>query len=314
MGIRQGYIIFGLTLLSLHIKAQDSTLLSHRGMNIFLSNTIGYYLSTPNDLTLYKNSVLLNSDGYITINHNLRQPTGHDDPIKAFTTIGIRANARYPETNQLGAFLKQTWLSNTRTRSTPDQKSTMAARRAAIRQIIEADRAKKTPDLAAALNALYPDPNVQYTYDQALLEAEALERTGSYQLITLNWTSASLYAPFLNQQLPTGEHFYPLHANLSHTRFRESTRFGRLYLTVAGDAQINKDFLTPSLNGRFVYLPHNSHFGLSGSLQQNFGPYHATVSTIGLPIVLIDKKAEPACNFEFQVRFNDPASTKVAVT
>lgn len=301
MGTRQSCIIFILLVLSLRSQAQDTTLVSHRAMNLYLSNIVGYYLSTPDDLTLYKNSVLLSSDGNIAIYHNLRQPTGHDDPVRSFTSIGIRANARYPETNQLGALVKQTWLSKTHIRYTPAQKSAMDSVRAII------------PAPTPILQAIYPNPKDQRDYDLALLQVEGLENTSGYQLITLNWTSASLYVPFLAQKNPDSSHFYPLHANLTHTRFWESTRRGRLYLTVAGDGQINKDFLTPAVSGRIVYLPHNSHFGLSGAIQQNFGLYHATTAYLGFPIVLIDKKAIPACNFEFQIRFNDPTTT-VGVT
>ncbi|MBS1664736.1 MAG: hypothetical protein JST68_27065 [Bacteroidetes bacterium] len=313
MGTRQSHIVPGrpqtprlllivaFAITAIHLQAQDSALVSHRAMNIFLANAIGYHLSTPNDLTLYKNSVTLNSDGNIAIYHNLRQSSGQDDPIRNFTSIGIQANIRYPETNQLGGLVKQTWLSKPRTRYTPGQKKTMDSVRAIV--------LPPTPPQ----NAIYTAPKDQSIYDDALFQAHALANTSAYQLITLNWTSASLYVPFLTQKDSTKQTFYPLHANLSHTRFWESSHWGRLYLTVAGDAQINKDFLTPSLGARFVYLPHTSHFGLSGALQQNFGPYHVTTAYIGLPIVLIDKKADPACTFEFQVRFNDPTTT-VGVT
>jgi len=40
-------------------------------------------------------------------------------------------------------------------------------------------------------------------------------------------------------------------------------------------------------------------------LEQNFGRYNALNGKLGIPLVLINKKAEPSINFEFQIRFFD---------
>ena len=68
-------------------------LISHRAMNVFLSEAAGYYMSDPDNLTLYKNSVIANAaEGTLAIYHNLRQPTGIDQPVRSFLSIGAQAN------------------------------------------------------------------------------------------------------------------------------------------------------------------------------------------------------------------------------
>ncbi len=141
------------------------------------------------------------------------------------------------------------------------------------------------------------------------------------------------------------EHLYPFAISLRHTRFLESRRYGRLFMKLNAEVFANNsyhskalekiniadfkarggtdtvhlsqqnseevyvgrysNFFTPQLNAAFVYIPPNSHFGLSSLIEQNFGRYKALNGKIGLPIVLIDKKGDPDITFEFQVRFFD---------
>jgi hypothetical protein len=138
---------------------------------------------------------------------------------------------------------------------------------------------------------------------------------------------------------------YPLHANITHTWLWDDSRHGRLFLSVAGDAFLNnsrdgyglyktnyadyrslggadtlhaaafksnefyigeyKSFITPALKGQVVYFPPDSHIGVSFLLEQHFGTYKALNGVLGVPIVLINKQAVPAVDFEFQVRFFD---------
>lgn len=64
-------------------------------------------------------------------------------------------------------------------------------------------------------------------------------------------------------------------------------------------------FLTPTAKISFVYYPAESHIGLSSSLEQNLGSYHALNWVIGIPVVLIDKAGAPSANFEFQLNYFD---------
>jgi hypothetical protein len=310
-------------------------------MNIFLSNKIGYYLSSPDDLTLYKNSVLFNAaTGTLNVNHSLYQPKGLDQRVGAFTTIGVQANivdafaATYsnrPFDNRFGFFTKQTWITKGHFRCTPGQKQAMNTLRARILRSLEQDTTHPQFDA---------DLNNEYYYAFALQQSETLIKTSNYEDITLSWTSVSIYVPLITENIPvaparvdsfTTRHAWPLLLNITHTKLWESTRSGRFYLTIAGDLRLNNardgyqlenitspewgyigaysNFLTPTLKGQFFYLPPTSHFGISAFLEQNFGPWHALNGYLGVPIVLINKNSEPVCNFEFQVRFFDLSHT-----
>lgn len=123
---------------------------------------------------------------------------------------------------------------------------------------------------------------------------------------------------------PSTRHAYPLHFNITHTRLWEGSKFGRIFATLAGDARLNnssdgyqlykfgslytgdyKTFITPSVKGQLAWFPTDSHIGISFQLQQFMGDYHALNGILGIPVVLINKQAEAAMNFEFQVRFYD---------
>src|ERR1700754_857208 len=132
-------------------QSPDTLPLSNRAMNIFLSDRIGYYLSSINDLTLYKNSVLFNAaTGTLAVNHSLYQPKGSDQRVGAFTTIGVQANiadafaATYsnrPFDNRFGFFSKQTWITKGHARCTPAQRQAMDTLRARILRSLEQDTA-----------------------------------------------------------------------------------------------------------------------------------------------------------------------------
>jgi hypothetical protein len=324
------------------VKASpDGLPISNRAMNIFLSNKIGYYLSSINDLTLYKNSVLFNAaTGTLAVDHSLYQPKGLDQRVRSFTTIGVQANvadafaATYsnrPFDNRFGFLTKQTWITKGHSHCTPGQKQAMDAIRAGILHQLERDTARQQ---------FNTDLRDEYYYAFALQQSEMLIKTSNYKDLTLSWTSVSLYIPLITENIPvapalpdslTTRHAWPLQLNITHTKLWESTRSGRFYLTIAGDLRLNNardgyqletvtspkwayigaysNFLTPTLKGQIIYLPPTSHFGISVQLEQNFGPYHALNGILGLPIVLINKKSEPVCNFEFQVRFFDLSHT-----
>ncbi|HTI94098.1 MAG TPA: hypothetical protein VL727_26065 [Puia sp.] len=322
----------------------DTLPISNRATNIFLSNKIGYYLSSPDDLSLYKNSVLLDAaTGTLTINHSLYQPKGSDQRVGAFTTIGAQANvadafaATYsnrPFDNRFGFFAKQTWIAKGHARSSPAQRAAMDAIKAGILRRLEKDTAGQQFE---------PGLRDEYDYAFALQQSEMLIKTSNYKDITLSWTSVSIYIPLITENIPvippslpdsgtsTTRHAWPLRVNITHTKLWESTRSGRFFLIIAGDLRWNNardgyqletvtspkwayvgaysSFLTPTVKGQFFYLPPTSHFGISAHLEQNFGPYHALNGIVGVPIVLINKKSEPVCNFEFQVRFSDLSHT-----
>jgi len=319
--------------------------ISERAMNIYLSNKIGYYLSDPNDLTLYKNSVLVDAaTGQVAVNHSLYQPKGPDQRVKTFTTIGVKAYAKDVDYTRLGFLVKQTWITKGRIRyAAPTQKTNMDALTEGILNTIIQDIQTRSNNLHTTNPTVQQQFNAdlrdEYNYAFALRQSEMLAKRLDYSLITLDWTNLGLYIPLITENTRvaptpaspfTTRHGYPVQLDLSHTRLWESVPAGRFYLTITGSLRLNNardgyqldttpskgyylgdysNFLTPTVKALLAWFPPTSHVGFSLHTEQNFGPYHALNAGIGVPIVLINKKAEPACNFEFLVRFFDLANT-----
>ena len=335
-----------LQLTAIHAATTKSSFpISERAMNIYLSNKIGYYLSDPNDLTLYKNSVLVDAaTGQVAVNHSLYQPKGLDQRVKTFTTIGVKANVKDVSYTRLGFLAKQTWITRGHiSYTTPAQKTTMDALTAGILQTLSKEiRAKaaafETSD-STVQQQFNADLRDEYNYTFAHEQSQMLAKRLDYRLITLDWTSLSIYIPLITENIHvaptpaspfTTHHGYPIQLDLSHTRLWESVPAGRFYLTITGSLYLNNardgyqldttgakgyylgdygNFLTPTVKAGLAWFPPTSHVGFSLHAEQNFGPYHALNGSIGVPILLINKKAEPACNFEFLVRFPDLANT-----
>ena len=341
-----------LSVLSTHAQGPDSLiqklrtintaatgkLLSHRAMNVFLSEAAAYYMSDPDNLTLYKNSVIANAaEGTLAIYHNMRQPHGIDEPLRSFLSIGVKANVAdaftahsegRPYNNQFGFLVKQTWVGRPRVTATAAQIQAMDTVRAAILRSMTTAIHNRADDFVYDV-----DLPKELEFDYAHKQAEHLAKSFNYGVFAFQWTSVSLYIPLITenfQTLPTASadpmsrHAWPLHLNISHTRLWEGSKFGRLFATLAGDVTLNnardgygldktgnlyigdyKNFITPSIKGQLIYLPTDSHIGISFLLEQAIGDYHAMNGILGIPIVLINKRAEAAMNFEFQVRFYD---------
>ena len=313
-------------------------LISHRAMNVFLSEAAGYYLSDPDNLSLYKNSVIANAaEGALAIYHNLRQPSGIDQPVRSFLSIGAQANiadafaARSegrPYNNQFGLLLKNTWIGHTTVSASPDQIRTMDTLRTAILHSTETAIRQQAGDFT-----FDPDLPLYFEFDYAHKQASTLAKRFIYKVIAFHYTGISLYVPLITESFQvapslgepaTTKHVYPLHVNITHTRLWEGSKFGRIFATLAGDASLSnscngyqlyklgslytgdyKTFIIPSVKGQLVAFPSNSHIGISFQLQQYMGDYHALNGILGIPVVLINKQAEAAMNFEFQIRFYD---------
>lgn len=344
-------------------------LLSNRALNIFFSEAAGYYLSGPDDLTLYKNSVVANAaEGTVSIYHNLRQPAGTDSSIRRFLSIGAQVNAGdaynassagRPYNNQFGFLVKQTWIGRPHVTATPAQIRTMDALRANLLHSIEGEIRRRAAEEDAALAAFDTSTDIpgqdgasakaiarqnfaatlkqDIEFEYAHSQAETLAQSFNYRVMAFNWTSVSLYVPLVTENFQTmitpgadgiKRHAWPVHLNLTHTRLWEGSAFGRLFVSLAGDLSWNnsrdcfgliktgnvyvgdyESFLTPVAKAQIIYFPTNSHIGVSFLARQAIGDYHAADAILGVPIVLINKKAEPAINFEFQVRFYDLGHT-----
>ena len=203
-------------------------------------------------------------------------------------------------------------------------------------------------------NNFYEDLTEEFREKYARLQAEALTKTNYFKSISTHWTSLIAFVPLsfpkynvagsLSSQL-TQKHPYQISLSLSHTRFWESSKRGRLFLTVSASLSADnsvtanqlqktnftdyknlggndtirfaslknqeafigayKQFLTPSVRARMVYFSHNSHVGLSFLIEQFLGSNNLLNSRLGIPIILINSKKIPALNIELQVNFFD---------
>ena len=307
-------------------------LLSNRAQNVFLSEAAGYYMSDVNNLTLYKNAVVADAaEGTLAVWHNLYQPAGIDAPVRRFLSFGARANVAdaftarsegRPYNNELGLMIRQTWVGAGHVTASGAQLRRMDTVRGAILRSLESSVRGRVDDFVSDVE-LFEGFEFEYAHRQA----ENLARTFDYGVFAFHWTSVSLYAPLITEIVPvapSNKHAYPLSLHITHTRLWESGVWGRLFATLAGDVLLNnsrdgylmdksgfiysgdyRQFVTPSLKGQLVWFPKGSHIGVSGLLRQAIGDYHAMDVIVGLPVVLIDKRAEPAVNIEFQVRFYD---------
>jgi hypothetical protein len=357
-----------------------SMLISNRAMNIFLSNKVSSYLSADEDLSLYKNYVTLNTaEGKLTIDHNFHQPVDSDDYVRSFTIVGAQVNvantyaARFSNKyfdNQLGVRIKQTWMGKPVTflNKNGSQKQFMDANRALILHSLEAEINKKATDFEQSLNSIkqtdipgqnittankalkrsfYSNLRAEYLQKFAEAQSDLLIRSGSYKSVSDSWTSISAYLPVIRQQykVSTGaqvsnRYSYPFEVSLTHTRFWESFKAGRIFFTLNAKAKLNntiqndllypanmigevdgenntvinngnvwvgdfKNFITPVAACKLVYIPPNSHVGASFRIEQNIGRYHALNAMVGIPIVLIDKNGVPAITFECQLLYAD---------
>jgi hypothetical protein len=276
--------------------------------------------------------------------------------------------------NQLGFTIQKTWMGKpvTHYAANGDFKKEMDASRALLVNTIAQSISKKAEEFEKSLSALKQDEvpgqnlndvknrlrksfyaTLQADYLQQFSEqqSELMVNTGNYNLVTDSWTSFGIYIPVIPQKFmvstdvntPVNKRYnYPLELFISHTRFWESPKYGRFFLTFAGKGFVNnsvksgslfnanvtgqeggdgtntitinkgdryigqyKNFITPVAVGKLVYIPSTSHVGVSFRVEKNWGTYKALNSIIGIPIVLIDKKGVPAINFEAQLLLQD---------
>ncbi|MBL4676799.1 MAG: hypothetical protein JKY70_11445 [Mucilaginibacter sp.] len=344
----------------------EGKLINYKAMNVFLSNKVSSYLSDKGDLSLYKNYVNINAaKATIAINHNFHQPVDSEDYVRSFLVVGARASfantyaARFSNSlpdNQLGFTAQQVWMGKPVTvyDHCGSQKKNMDLERALLiqqlsKEIVEKASAyesalaninpSETPgqDLretkAALLKKFHAALRLEYLQKFAEAQSELLINTNNYKLVKDHWTILGVYLPVITQtfELTNGveqsrRHSYPAELFITHTRFWDSPKVGRIFLSASAGCSINNTvqagqmlkpaldntytgnfnkFLTPLVAGKIVYLPSDSHVGISCRLEQNFGSYNALNGILGIPIVLIDEKGVPKVNFECQLIFDN---------
>jgi hypothetical protein len=339
----------------------NGQLLSHRAMNLYLSDRVGYYLSNHRDLSLYKNSVVIDAyDQSIAINHHIYTANEMDERLRSVLTVGAKATAKH----EFGFQFRYTWFGKSRTHFSGCEKAIsgdrqiMDAQRAMLLRRLESASAaelaafdkqmahieqKDVPgqELADVKNKLrkeFASTLVERYREQFYeLQADTFRFKKPFRVFSFHWTDVHGYLPVVSEVFylqsspavdPEKKHPWLWELAVTHNRMIESKRWGRLLLQVSGIAgQTNsartgmisktgssgnasvygaagyQQFFSASLGARVVYMPPDWHFGLSGSIKQNIGDYHALDLMAGFPIVLIDKNGSPKINFEFQWRF-----------
>ncbi len=282
--------------------------------------------------------------------------------------------------NELGLTLNYKWLGAVKTHcgnqtNELQKMQSMNSLRAAIVYSLEIEMNQKETDFKKAVDSIdsitipgqnsatakalmlknfYEQLSEEYAEKFAMLQAETLTHTNNFKRITTSWTSATVYVPLVFPAYTTAQSFtasfsekhpYPLALVLSHTRFWESAKAGRIFFSFGGklifsNSKLNygleeisvtdyknlggtdtlrlatvknervyigdyRTFLEAWFDARIVYFPTSSHIGISFLLEKNTGGYKLLNGRLGIPIVLINAKKTPAINIEFQMLFFD---------
>ena len=304
--------------------------------------------------------------------------------VKAGIEGSLSRGSKTTSANQFGFTLRQTWLGKPNTlyqKCSPDishyksSKVVIDALRAGILYNIESEINNKSKTFEDGLIHIkstnvsgenidsvkeknrvqfYSSMKDEYDREFADRQAQLLLNTKNYSRITSSWTNLMVYVPLIRERFvlaetvlsPLNRRFaYPAKISLIHTRFIESLKAGRLFLSLGGEVYLNNtassnemktytdveyrshggndttglakfnsasiyigkysNFVTTSVKGKVVYIPPNWHFGIALMLIKNFGQYNPLNGTIGVPIVLINKNSNPSVNFEFDVHYFD---------
>jgi hypothetical protein len=232
-------------------------------MNIFLSDRIGYYMSSYKDLSLYKNNITFSSaDGIFAINHNFFQAKGLDESVRDFFLVGVKANAANAFattfsnknfTNELGITIKKSWISKPVTSiNNCFEKNLMDINREQQLIVLYQDIKKKETDFNSSLaavkkenmpdsfflkakeertNNFYTGLQQEYEWKFAEQQYRELALTQHFKTITLHWTNISAYLPVLAQRFIYAESFVAAVENKRSYPFELSVNHSRFWET-----------------------------------------------------------------------------------
>ena len=330
--------------------------------------------------------------GILSLNHNFFESKGLDEPVRSFMVVGAKANvlnafysinANKTYVNNFGVSVQKNWISKPTIKLNDElDKKKMDMLRAIILKKLERDINRKNEEFQEQISSLKPNAvsdsdllkskdwlskefyaklSDDYNYQFAYLQYQALKESSDYKSISLHWTNIYVYLPVILERYlvadslssyPHTKSSYPFELSVTHTRFTEGPKFGKLFYSlnlnvVLNDAVANKSlqeldfreysfaggidtthlhqagintiyigdykvYLTPSLKFDVAYFPGQSHIGISASIQQNFGTWHPLNFSLGAPVVLIDKHGSPAANFQFLIQYLDVFHTENA--
>ncbi|CAN5455361.1 hypothetical protein BH11BAC3_BH11BAC3_07350 [soil metagenome] len=325
------------------------------------------------------------ASGDFSLSHSLFQPNGIDEPVKSFNSIGVKANitnalaAAFTDNsfkNALGMTINRTWMG--KVNSTVNdcfEKNQMDGQRQLQLDLIEQEIKTRSNNFILSLDKLVQGAmtdsgfsklkqtlkeeffeQLRDEYSRRFAQQQYLELANTFRFkkIATHWTTFSAYMPIILKRFVTAESLatstknkkaYAFEIALSHTRFWETKKSGRLFIKLEAGVRLNDDaetyslqkmnfdqyknsggadstslsnrkintiyvgdyhtFLTPVAKLGLVYFPPDSHIGISGSIEQNIGRYHPLNLTLGIPVVLINTIGAPAANFEFQIKYFD---------
>ncbi|HTL09329.1 MAG TPA: hypothetical protein VL307_13760 [Chitinophagaceae bacterium] len=369
----------------LPFNGKSAAAITHRGMNVFLADKTGYLYGSNDLSFFTNYITLSTADGRFTVNHNFQPRHGKDDPIRSLFSVGFDltvpgnyANAfldrRYE--SELGLSLRYKWLGKVTTRFAEGpagarQKEYMDAARTQLLAMLYQQLQEDANNYAAASSTgsatvttdsirqllrqqFYAELGETYAGRFAEGQASLLTNAAAFRVLHTSWTAIAVYLPFYFPSYTVGQSFsnplqrrrpFPVTITVTHTRFWEMSKAGRIFFVLEGGVLFNnsklaqglqqysyteyknsggmdslaivnqpndrlyigqyKTFVTPSLTARFLYYPASSHVGISLLAQKNFLDFDPLNLRLGIPVVLINSKKRPAVTLECFVSFYD---------
>jgi hypothetical protein len=261
----------------------EGQILTNRGMNLFMADRIGYYLSDHENLTFCKNNITLNSaNGIFSMTHSFFEPTGADFPVKSFHALGLKTNAfnafqsatnKQAFSNELGITYKHFWLSKPKVALyNCDEKSFYDTSRELALQKLKGEMEEKGNDFENKLIniqnvtnsvkkqiklAFYKTLSEEYSRKFAEIQYRDLFETMRFKTIKMHWTNVNFYLPVIRQRFTVAENFtdnfsikkaYPSEISISHTRFLETQKAAKIYFNIRAGLLANNSINSQILN------------------------------------------------------------------
>jgi hypothetical protein len=266
-----------------NISCESGQILTNRGMNLFMADRIGYYLSDHENLTFCKNNITLNSaNGIFSMTHSFFEPTGADLPVKSFHALGLKTNAfnafqsvtnKEAFSNELGITYKHFWLSKPKVSlNNCEEKSFYDISREVAFQKLKSEMTAKGNDFENKLintqnvtdavkkqvkSAFYKTLSEEYSRKFAELQYRDLFETMQFKTIKMNWTNVNFYVPVIRQRFTVADNLadnfkikkgYPAEISLSHTRFLEMKNATKIYFNIRAGILANNSINSKILN------------------------------------------------------------------
>lgn len=264
-------------------SCEKGQLITNGGMNLFMGDRVGYYLSNQENLTFCKNNINLNSsNGIFAMSHSLFEPTEADLPVKSFNVIGLKANIlnafqastnKVVFNNELSFTFKHFWLSKPKVYlNNCIEKEIFDASREILLQTLKKELREKGDDFENNLInsqntseavkkelklSFYRNLKEEYSRKFANAQYRDLFETMRFKSLKMNWTNVNFYIPIIRQRFTVTESFsdnfnikkyYPAEFSISHTRFLETKNATKIYFNLRVGILANNSINAKMLN------------------------------------------------------------------